>query len=83
MNNSSGALCGYAQGCNMSRAVYLGSLCLLGTALAGGCVTVGPDFQTPEADVADDWLEAEDGGRQTVNLKSTACGPVTPERVLC
>lgn len=31
----------------------LGALAALAT--LGGCVTVGPDFQTPEADVAEAW----------------------------
>jgi NodT family efflux transporter outer membrane factor (OMF) lipoprotein len=30
------------------------------TALVGGCTTVGPDFETPESDVAEGWLETED-----------------------
>ncbi|UCG73284.1 MAG: efflux transporter outer membrane subunit [Chromatiales bacterium] len=28
--------------------------------LTGGCVTVGPDFETPEADVAEAWQQAQD-----------------------
>jgi len=28
--------------------------------LVSGCATVGPDFEKPEADVADSWLEAHD-----------------------
>jgi NodT family efflux transporter outer membrane factor (OMF) lipoprotein len=28
--------------------------------LVGGCATVGPDFQTPESDVAENWLESDD-----------------------
>ncbi len=26
----------------------------------GGCVTLGPDFETPESDVAENWLESDD-----------------------
>jgi outer membrane protein TolC len=37
-----------------------GLLYLLASVLLGGCVTVGPDFETPESDVAEEWLEAED-----------------------
>lgn len=44
----------------MSQIVLRSLLYLLVTALVGGCETVGPDFETPESDVAEDWLETED-----------------------
>jgi NodT family efflux transporter outer membrane factor (OMF) lipoprotein len=33
---------------------------LFATGFFVGCATVGPDFETPESDVAEDWLETED-----------------------
>ena len=36
--------------------------------LFAGCATVGPDFQQPEADVAGDWLEAEDPNIDTTQV---------------
>ena len=42
---------------------------LAGVLLLGGCKTVGPDFEKPEADVADTWLNAED---ERVDTSSTA-----------
>ena len=42
---------------------------LAGMLLLGGCKTVGPDFEKPEAPVADTWLNAED---ERVDTSSTA-----------
>lgn len=39
------------------KIMFLG---LAGVTLLAGCKTVGPDFEKPEAPVADNWLEAED-----------------------
>jgi NodT family efflux transporter outer membrane factor (OMF) lipoprotein len=35
-------------------------LVVFSTLLLSGCITLGPDFETPESQVADEWLEAED-----------------------
>jgi NodT family efflux transporter outer membrane factor (OMF) lipoprotein len=35
-------------------------LCLVLTLLVGGCMSLGPDYQTPDADVEADWIEIED-----------------------
>lgn len=48
----------------MSR-IHRVLVCLTTAVLASGCVTVGPDFQTPESDVAADWLESGDGRLST------------------
>ena len=34
--------------------------CLLLMFLIGGCTTLGPDFQTPEAEVSQEWLQSDD-----------------------
>ncbi len=44
---------------NRSILVHFFSL-LVVTVFVGGCVTVGPDFETPEADVPENWLESDD-----------------------
>ena len=44
----------------MSQSVRLCLVCLFASFFIGGCVTLGPDFETPESDVADDWLESDD-----------------------
>ncbi|MEE8093355.1 MAG: efflux transporter outer membrane subunit [Gammaproteobacteria bacterium] len=42
---------------------------VLGTCLLfAGCATVGPDFQQPEAEVAGNWLEAEDPNVDTTQV---------------
>jgi NodT family efflux transporter outer membrane factor (OMF) lipoprotein len=38
----------------------IGLMATAGLFLLAGCKTVGPDFEKPEAPVADNWLEAED-----------------------
>jgi NodT family efflux transporter outer membrane factor (OMF) lipoprotein len=48
----------YATG--MSKLVGTGAVALAGLFLVAGCKTVGPDFEKPEAPVADSWLNAED-----------------------
>jgi NodT family efflux transporter outer membrane factor (OMF) lipoprotein len=35
-------------------------LVVVSSLLLSGCITLGPDFETPESQVADGWLEAED-----------------------
>ena len=37
-----------------------GLLCLVLTLLVGGCMSLGPDYQRPEAEVEPGWLEIED-----------------------
>jgi NodT family efflux transporter outer membrane factor (OMF) lipoprotein len=37
--------------------------------LLSGCATVGPDFVTPDAKVADNWLEANDGRVDTAHAE--------------
>ncbi len=43
----------------MTRGWKSGLLLVLVSLLLNGCVTVGPDFETPESEVAEQWLEAE------------------------
>ena len=43
-----------------STLLKAGLLALTGMLLLSGCKTVGPDFEKPEAPVADTWLDAED-----------------------
>lgn len=43
----------------MKRARNLGGWVVLTAVHLAGCVSVGPDFQTPDADVADVWQQAE------------------------
>jgi hypothetical protein len=45
----------------MIRSVIRG-LGLLPIVFLSACVNLGPDFETPEAPVADDWMEAEQAG---------------------
>jgi NodT family efflux transporter outer membrane factor (OMF) lipoprotein len=45
----------------MSNIFKAGLLALAGMFLVTGCKTVGPDFEKPEAPVADNWLDAADG----------------------
>ena len=45
----------------MIRSVIRG-LGLLPIVFLSACVSLGPDFETPEAPVADDWMEAEQAG---------------------
>ena len=51
----------------MNRSVIRG-LGLLPIVFLSACVNLGPDFETPEAPVADDWMEAEQAG---VNYQAT------------
>ena len=44
----------------MSKFIGTGALALASLFLVSGCKTVGPDFEQPEAPVADTWLDAED-----------------------
>ena len=44
----------------MSRTPHLVLTYVVASLLTSGCATVGPDFETPESDVADDWLESDD-----------------------
>jgi len=48
------------QDSSISRIIGTGALALAGLLLVTGCKTVGPDFEKPEAPVADTWLNAED-----------------------
>jgi NodT family efflux transporter outer membrane factor (OMF) lipoprotein len=43
---------------------WVGALAVA-TLVLGGCTTVGPDFQTPEATVAPEWIEASDAKVKT------------------
>jgi len=40
--------------------LFKGLLCLVLTLLIGGCMSLGPDYERPEAKVESDWLETED-----------------------
>jgi NodT family efflux transporter outer membrane factor (OMF) lipoprotein len=44
----------------MTRLFTKAFLCLLLTLLVGGCMSLGPDYQTPDAEVEADWIEIED-----------------------
>jgi NodT family efflux transporter outer membrane factor (OMF) lipoprotein len=44
----------------MRHLLRIGLLGLTGLFILAGCKTVGPDFEKPEAPVADNWLEAQD-----------------------
>ena len=44
----------------MRHLVRFGLLGLAGLILVTGCKTVGPDFEKPEATVADNWLDSQD-----------------------
>jgi len=44
---------------DISNLFKVGLLALAGVFLVTGCKTVGPDFEKPEAPVADTWLDAE------------------------
>jgi NodT family efflux transporter outer membrane factor (OMF) lipoprotein len=44
----------------MTHSFAKGLLCLVLTLLIGGCMSLGPDYQRPEAEVEPDWLETED-----------------------
>jgi NodT family efflux transporter outer membrane factor (OMF) lipoprotein len=52
-----------------SRFFSAATLALAGLVLLAGCKTVGPDFEKPEAPVADSWLNAED---ERVDTSTTA-----------
>ncbi len=44
----------------MTRFFAKGFLCLVLALMVGGCMSLGPDYQRPEAEVEPDWLEIED-----------------------
>ena len=45
----------------MGNLARIGALALAGAMVLPACRTVGPDFEKPEAPVADNWLSADDG----------------------
>ena len=51
----------------MNRLNSTAALALAALFLIAGCKTVGPDFEKPEAPVADNWLNAEDERVDTSN----------------
>ena len=44
----------------MKRFAFKGLISLFLMLLLGGCISLGPDYQRPEAEVEADWLETED-----------------------
>lgn len=45
---------------NIKRCYAIPLAALFGTLFLSSCTTVGPDFEKPEATVAEDWLESDD-----------------------
>ena len=52
----------------ISRVVKAGMLALVVSIVVSGCKTVGPDFEKPEAPVADSWLDADDERVDTASV---------------
>ncbi|RKX35984.1 MAG: transporter [Verrucomicrobia bacterium] len=53
---------------NVKRLCAIPAAALFGMLLLSSCTTVGPDFEEPEAPVAEDWLESDDA---RVNTSTT------------